>query len=368
MPFGIALAVGAGLGLISTMEQSNAIENAATQQGIAAAQANETTKEAQSEASRQFDISRADALKLYDQSREDALRQYGTNREDALRLYNESRGDANRQFDLSRNDTIERYNQGRNDLAPWRDAGGLAVGELANLMQPGGLLRQRFTLEDFENDPVNKKAFEFGLSEGEKAVQRMFGARGMGRSGAAIKAATRFAEDYAGSKAGESRARFIQDQESLYNRLAGVAGTGQNASTGSAQLGAQASAQLGSMGSQNSALLANMGGQNAALLGNLGSQNSSLLGNLGSQSSALRGNLGAQYSALLSNNANVIGNNIVGAGNARGAAAIAQGNAFAGGVNNAATALYLGPALRRYTMADYNSTGMTADNAGFLGW
>lgn len=135
-----------------------------------------------------------------------------------------------------------------------------------------GLLERKFTLEDFENDPVMKKSFEFGLSEGEKAVQRMFGAKGMGRSGAAVKAATRFATDYAGSKAGESRARFIEDQNNTYNRLAGVSNTGLAAT-------------------------------------------------------------GATTSANMST-ANNVGGLIVGEGNARGAAAIARGNAIGGAVGN----------------------------------
>jgi hypothetical protein len=72
------------------------------------------------------------------------------------------------------------------------------------------------------------------MSEGEKAVQRMFGARGLSRSGAAVKAATRFSADYANTKAGESRDRFVQDQSNLYNRLAGVSGTGQVTATNNA--------------------------------------------------------------------------------------------------------------------------------------
>lgn len=110
-----------------------------------------------------------------------------------------------------------------------------------------GLLTRKFTLEDFENDPVMKKSFEFGKSEGEKAVQRMFGARGMSRSGAAVKAATRFAEDYAGSKAAESRARFIEDQGNLYNRLAGISGSGQTAVNTTATLGANTANSIGDM-------------------------------------------------------------------------------------------------------------------------
>lgn len=140
-----------------------------------------------------------------------------------------------------------------------------------------GSLTRKFTMEDFQNDPVTKASFDFGMSEGEKAVQRMFGSRGLSRSGAAVKAATRFATDYTGTKAGESRDRYVQDQTNLYNRYAGVSGTGQVTAT-----------------------------NNATNAMNLGTN---------------------------------IGNLLVGEGNARGAATIAQGNAWGGAASNAGNSL-----------------------------
>lgn len=140
-----------------------------------------------------------------------------------------------------------------------------------------GDLVRKFTMDDFLTDPVSKASFDFGLSEGEKAVRRMFGSRGMSRSGAAVKAATRFGADYANTKAGESRDRFVQDQTNLYNRLAGVSGTGQVTATNNAS--------------------------NAMTMG--------------------------------SN----VGQLIVGAGNARGAATIAQGNAWNNAAGNTANSI-----------------------------
>jgi hypothetical protein len=98
-------------------------------------------------------------------------------------------------------------------------------------VDPNAAYRKKFTMEDFQNDPVTKASFEFGLSEGEKAVKRMFGAKGMSRSGAAVKALTRFGTDYGGTKAGESYNRFYADQDRAFNRSAAVAGIGQTAST-----------------------------------------------------------------------------------------------------------------------------------------
>lgn len=100
-----------------------------------------------------------------------------------------------------------------------------------------GALTRKFSMEDMNADPVMKASFDFGLSEGEKAVRRMFGAKGMARSGAAIKAATRYASDYTNQKAGESYNRFYGDQDRTFNRLSGLSGTGQTASTTVANAG-----------------------------------------------------------------------------------------------------------------------------------
>lgn len=232
------------------------------------------------------------------------------------------------------------FDQNRSDLAPWRAAGSAATTELAKRLglttqwQPGmptpagamdinawsraqgydmpvgrgwdatelaniqpeyqkyiaslapaggtpdpntGSLLRRYTMADFDADPVTKKSFEFGMSEGQKAVQRMFGSRGLGRSGAAVKASSRFATDYTGQQAGASRERYVQDQTNEYNRLAGVAGSGQTAATNTAQMGTSM--------------------------------------------------------------ANGIADITIGTGNARGAAAIAGGNAAAGGLNSVGNAI-----------------------------
>lgn len=177
-----------------------------------------------------------------------------------------------------------------------------------------GLLTRRFTMSDFDNDPVIQASFDFGLSEGEKAVRRMFGARGMGRSGAAIRAATRFANDYTSQRAGESRARFVNDQDTLYNRLAGISGTGQTATTNTAEMGSRITSNIADM--------------------------------------------------------------TVGLGNARGAAAIARGNAAAGGFGNLGTTI--SDAIRRspasnanqfYTMGDFTPyyTGLSFDGSPAYG-
>lgn len=135
-----------------------------------------------------------------------------------------------------------------------------------------GALNRKFTLEDFWADPVTKASYQAGLDLGTQSLKNMAGARGNLNSGATLKDLTRFATDYTGQQAAGSQQRFVGDQTNIYNRLAGVAGTGQTAAT-----------QTG----------------NAAM--------------------ATGGN---------------IANMLTAQGNARGAAAIAQGNLFGGAAQN----------------------------------
>ena len=108
-----------------------------------------------------------------------------------------------------------------------------------------GSLNKKFTVGDFYDDPVTKLGMEFGLNEGTKAINAGAGAAGLRNSGATLKALTKFGTDYAGTKAGESYNRFYGDQDRVFNRLSGVAGTGQTAATNTASMGAQTASNIG---------------------------------------------------------------------------------------------------------------------------
>lgn len=137
-----------------------------------------------------------------------------------------------------------------------------------------GSLTKKFTLADFWDDPVTKASYQQGLDQGTKALNNSAARAGSLNSGAQLKALARFGTDYTGNQAGQSQARYVNDQTNLYNRLAGIAGTGQNAANTVAASG--------------------------------------------------------------TNTANTIGGLLTAQGNARGAASIAGGNAISGGLSNAA--------------------------------
>jgi len=125
----------------------------------------------------------------------------------------------------------EMWQQGRADQLPWLQAGGGALNRLAALMQPGGSLYEPFNAGMFKTEP----GYQFRLSEGNKAINRAMSARGLNTSGAALKALTRYGQDYASNEYNNAYNRYTQNQSNQFNRLAALSGVGQ---TTAQQLGA----------------------------------------------------------------------------------------------------------------------------------
>ena len=167
------------------------------------------------------------------------------------------------------------FDQNRNDLAPWRNVGGQAVNRLGSLMEPGGDLTRSFGMEDFETDP----GYQFRMSEGLKGLERA-GLRSGGIDGGPMqKGFARFAGDLASQEYGNAYIRFNQDQSNLYNRLAGLSGTGQTSAQQVAGLGANMAGNVGNtlQGMGNSRASGYIGGANA-LSGALGQGYNNYLG------------------------------------------------------------------------------------------
>jgi hypothetical protein len=173
---------------------------------------------------------------------------------------------------------LEMFNQNRQDMLPWRNAGvqgldallyGLGIGPSGsgpglnaadaqargsgqvvngrfpwmsrNMLTNGatdpatsgpaqgsrpvgyGDLMRSFGMADFEADP----GYQFRLNEGEAAINRNALARGRFNSGAALKELSRFSSNLASDEFGNAYNRFNQNQSTRFNRLAGLAGVGQ---------------------------------------------------------------------------------------------------------------------------------------------
>ena len=108
------------------------------------------------------------------------------------------------------------FQQNRADLEPWRTAGVGALSRLTDLTTPG----KQF--DTMQADP----GYQFRLEQGQKALDNRLRAGGKFYSGSALKAGTDYNQGFASN-----------EFSNVYNRLAGLAGTGQAATNTTAQLG-----------------------------------------------------------------------------------------------------------------------------------
>lgn len=129
----------------------------------------------------------------------------------------------------------KQFDQARADNEPWRVAGGVALNKLA--MAPDF----KYTGADMAGDP----GYQFGMSEGMKGMTSSAAARGGLLSGAALKASSRYNQDYASTKFGEGFNRALQTDGANKNRLASLAGVGQSSVGQTTQAGMQLGQSVG---------------------------------------------------------------------------------------------------------------------------
>jgi hypothetical protein len=143
--------------------------------------------------------------------------------------------------------------------APFLRAGQGAVTQLASLMRPGGALTKPWTqpwTPPTGLTQANDPGYQARLALGEQALQRSAAAQGNLLSGGTLRDVNTFAQDYASNEYQNVYNRSLQNymtgynvfqnnQANLYNRLAGLAGTGQ---TTAGQLGAAGTSMAGLTG------------------------------------------------------------------------------------------------------------------------
>ncbi len=194
------------------------------------------------------------------------------------------------------NENRRQYDQNRLDQQPFMQRGNAAGNRLQELLGLGGDARaagygslgQSFNGANLSQEP----GYQFGMQQGQQALDRTAAAHGGYYSGAQLKAASRFGNDYGSTKYTDAYNRFNNDQSNQYNRLAGISGAGQ-----------QAVNQIGQQGSS----LAGMNG------------------------------------GLITNNAMQNGQNTMGAANARASSYLAGGNALQNALNQGASAFNNSP-------------------------
>jgi hypothetical protein len=138
---------------------------------------------------------------------------------------------------------------------PWRQAGVNALGRMqgGEFAQPAAF---KFGTSEFQADP----GYAFRLAEGQKALERNAAARGGLISGGALKAATGYGQEMGSQEFARARERALSDygtnvarSDTGYNRLAGLAGIGQTATSTLGQAAGQYGTNVGNLYTQQGA-------------------------------------------------------------------------------------------------------------------
>ena len=158
------------------------------------------------------------------------------------------------------------YDLSRADQAPYLAAGTGAVNRLGAGVAAGGEFGAA-TPFDFDYDQNTDPGYAFRFSEGMKGLERSAAARGGLLSGATLRGVTRYGQDMGSQEYQNAFNRYTTgfnartgERNQLYNRLAGVAGTGQTATN---QIGAQGANMASNIGNAYMNSAANTG--NAAM-------------------------------------------------------------------------------------------------------
>ena len=116
------------------------------------------------------------------------------------------------------------YDIGQQNQMPWLTAGQGAVNRLSWLMQPGGdLAKTTPSMSDLMMDP----GYQFALKQGQASIGAQMGARGLAGSGNLGSALIDYSTGDASKEYQQAYNNWMTGQNTLYNRLAGISGTGQ---------------------------------------------------------------------------------------------------------------------------------------------
>ena len=94
-------------------------------------------------------------------------------------------------------------------------------------------------------DVTAEPGYQFGLDQGQQALDRSLNARGMRYSGAALKAADRYGTDYGSTKYNDAFNRLQGAKQQAYNQIGNIANLGQNAANNVGQAGANYASNVG---------------------------------------------------------------------------------------------------------------------------
>lgn len=123
------------------------------------------------------------------------------------------------------------YNQTRQDNMPALDARNASLSRMRELLGIGGNTgAQGYGSAGGRINPgnvTNEAGYQFGLKQGQDALNSQLTARGMRNSGAALQAAARYGNDYATTKYDNAFNREVANRSAQLNPLQSLAGASQ---------------------------------------------------------------------------------------------------------------------------------------------
>jgi len=108
-----------------------------------------------------------------------------------------------------------------------------------------GSLLKSFDSNDLANDAIYQSTFQNALDQGNQGINRQAAATGSQLSGATLKALSRFGANTAATYGNDAYNRYNTNQSNIYNRLAGISGSGQTAVNNVSASGQTAAGQMG---------------------------------------------------------------------------------------------------------------------------
>lgn len=158
------------------------------------------------------------------------------------------------------------YEEQQANQRPWLDAGKASLADLAAQMRAGSF-NNTMDPSKLANDP----GYQFRMAEGQKALERSASSRGMLASGGAMKSLSRYSQGLASEEFGNAWNRNEMSNTNRYNRLASMAGIGQQAANTLGAMGGQYNGMLGQNAAQVSGIYGDIG--NARAAGAMGTAN-----------------------------------------------------------------------------------------------
>jgi len=149
---------------------------------------------------------------------------------------------------------------------PFYNAGVNALPAYASGVMPGGSLVKPFSLNDFlaNQDPGQKYRTAMGLD----AIQSTAVSKGLGQSGKTYLGLMRAGQDYASQEYQNAYNRYVNDQATQRNALAGLTGYGPTSASNIGAAGQNYASNVGNLGTATANTIGNLGTNTASQIAN----------------------------------------------------------------------------------------------------